>query len=118
MFRLFIARDIADALVYLHHTVAYLNIDFSKAVIHGDVSPANVLITKDGRAKLCDLGCSREKNLASSTQVYRPGRKDRIFAAPELIERSILTHKSDIYRYFPAQSSNTRGDPYRYKFLC
>ena len=42
-------RDISSGLAALHH----------KGIIHRDVKPHNVLITKAGRAKLSDMGLSR-----------------------------------------------------------
>jgi len=44
-----IACQIADALQYAH----------SNGVIHGDIKPANILISEDGRAKIADFGVAR-----------------------------------------------------------
>ena len=44
-----IACQIADALHYAH----------SNGVIHGDIKPANILISEDGRAKIADFGVAR-----------------------------------------------------------
>ena len=47
--RVEIVRDIARALTYLH----------ARGVIHRDVKPANVMIDREGRAKLLDFGIAQ-----------------------------------------------------------
>lgn len=46
-----IATDVARALAYLHNRTP-------QCVIHRDLKPQNVLLTKSGRAKLADFGIS------------------------------------------------------------
>lgn len=51
-----IGLDIAQGLAYLH-----------PAVVHRDLKPQNVLLSKDGRCKLADFGISKLK-VASTHQ--------------------------------------------------
>lgn len=44
----FLTRDLVRALAFLH--------EGDKAVIHRDIKPDNILLTKDGHAKLADFG--------------------------------------------------------------
>ena len=49
-----IARKVAEALNYMHHLVDGEGRPLE--LIHGDVSPSNVLLATDGRIKLTDFG--------------------------------------------------------------
>ncbi|KAF8308356.1 kinase-like domain-containing protein [Cantharellus anzutake] len=49
--RIDLIKGIAEGLDYLHHLMP--------AVIHGDLKPANVLVSDDHNAMLCDFGLSR-----------------------------------------------------------
>lgn len=44
--------QVVSALEYLHHQLS---------VIHRDVKPSNILISKNGCVKMCDFGISGEK---------------------------------------------------------
>ncbi|KAJ1284964.1 hypothetical protein BS78_03G245000 [Paspalum vaginatum] len=63
------AADLLRGLAYLH----------ARAVVHGDVKPANVVLGADGRAKLADFGCARALGAAK-----RPIGGTPAFMAPEV----------------------------------
>ncbi|MGH6655124.1 MAG: protein kinase domain-containing protein [Actinocrinis sp.] len=76
---------IADALAAAH----------SLGVLHRDVKPNNILISRFGEPALADFGVScllDSSSSASVLDVFSPQH-----AAPELMTRGVLTESSDIY---------------------
>lgn len=79
-----IAADIAEALAVAHR----------KGVIHGDVKPANILITDIGRIKLTDFGMAR---LASHDSKDTPLLGSPAYWCPEQIMGKPQDARSDIF---------------------
>ncbi len=75
--------DAADALTYLHTQ--------DVPVIHGDVKPANLILTRGGRVKLVDFGVSSVPG-APRRRAGTPG-----FRAPELAAGAAPSRASDVY---------------------
>ena len=65
-----------------------------KGVIHGDVKPANILITEDGRVKLMDFGMAR---VAAREQSSRPLSGTPAYWCPEQIMGKPQDGRSDIF---------------------
>src|SRR3972149_3879971 len=82
------AREILDALIYLHTR--------PQPVIHRDVKPGNIKITPDGRAILVDFGLAQVHDPTTHTTVgakaLTPG-----FAPPEQYGQGRTDARSDIY---------------------
>lgn len=81
-----IARQICDALDHAHEN----------NIVHRDVKPHNILLTRSGRAKLTDFGIAREAGAATVTT------SDTIvgsvhYLSPEQARGEVSDHKSDIY---------------------
>lgn len=81
-----IARQVSEALQHAH----------GNNIVHRDVKPQNILITKDGRAKLTDFGIAREATTATLTQT------DTIvgsvhYLSPEQARGETAGPRSDIY---------------------
>ncbi len=78
------AAEVASALGVAHH----------KGVIHGDVKPANMLITDDGRVKLMDFGMAR---LASRDSGATPLLGTPAYWCPEQIMGKPQDARSDLF---------------------
>ncbi|MGH2836650.1 MAG: serine/threonine-protein kinase [Solirubrobacteraceae bacterium] len=65
-------------------------------VLHRDIKTGNVLLDRDGHARLTDFGLAR---LEDSTQITRPNEVVGTlrFLAPELIEGKPASRQSDLY---------------------
>ncbi len=79
-----IAIDVMEALAHAHQ----------KGLVHGDVKPANILLSKDRRAKLGDLGLATTAEEASDTRMGTVA-----FMSPEQILGNKLDSRSDLYSF-------------------
>ena len=91
--KMFVVKKCFQAVAYLHQ--------MQPAIIHGDIKPANVLITYDSfLTKLCDLGISRVKGVTTITSTINDGcpSDTPAYIAPEsLIEHKEATPESDLW---------------------
>ena len=88
--RLDLFLAVASAVAFAHQNL----------VVHGDVTPANILVDDDGRPRLIDFGISSPAT-ASAPHLPAPDGKAGIhtpgFAAPERIAGAPSTTLSDVY---------------------
>jgi hypothetical protein len=86
-----VGRSIALALEYVH----------SHGIIHGDLSPANVLVDDDGRATLIDFGAAAQAFDADSARELVHAGDPRYgtpgYIAPERVSHGIVDARSDLY---------------------
>jgi WD40 repeat protein/class 3 adenylate cyclase/tRNA A-37 threonylcarbamoyl transferase component Bud32 len=89
--------DAAAALTHLHSQ--------APPVIHGDVKPANLILTRGGRVTLVDFGLSSAPNA--------PHRRagTRGYAAPELVASATPSRASDIYSLAATAFALLTGGP-------
>jgi serine/threonine protein kinase len=111
---LHVAREIARALEHAHEAVDDVGNDLH--IIHGDVSPHNVLLSVAGDVKLMDFGLARSAgNLVVRDPLKLSGKWG--YLAPELVVRRECTQLNDVFslgivlweclagrRLFPARS--------------
>ncbi|KAI8020084.1 putative LRR receptor-like serine/threonine-protein kinase [Camellia lanceoleosa] len=89
--RIDIAIDVAHALVFLHH-------ECFPAIVHRDVKASNVLLDKDGKARVTDFGLARifdDGNSHVSTTVAGTIG----YVAPEYGQTWKATTKGDVYSF-------------------
>jgi serine/threonine protein kinase len=84
-------EQVADALEMLHVGRATPS---GRPVVHGDLSPGNVMVGDDGRAVLVDFGLVRLASHRTLAAAGTPG-----FAAPEVWSRGEYTPAADRYSF-------------------
>lgn len=91
---------ILQVLTALHYAHTYTRTDGSRAaIVHRDISPANILIDLDGTVRLTDFGIAR----IEAEQTSKIDRNENIFrgkfpyAAPELFSGGKATALTDVY---------------------
>ncbi len=106
-----VARQVADALVYLH----------AHGVVHRDLKPENILLTDDGRVKILDFGIAlfvAERRLTWQGLSHTVGTPD--YMAPEQIRGRRGDPRTDVYAlgtllyemltcHLPFESANPRA---------
>jgi class 3 adenylate cyclase/WD40 repeat protein/energy-coupling factor transporter ATP-binding protein EcfA2 len=75
--------EVAEALGFLH--------THDPPIIHGDVKPSNLILTRAGRVKLVDF------RLSSTLRIEGKGRDAMGFRAPELLAGAPRSRASDVY---------------------
>jgi len=82
-----LARDVAEALEYAH----------SQGVVHRDIKPGNILLTKDGQAKVADFGIAR--SMETDSQLTQTGEiiGTPSYMSPEQCRGLTIDGRSDLY---------------------
>ncbi|KAG8918981.1 hypothetical protein FRC00_011879, partial [Tulasnella sp. 408] len=83
--------DTADGLKYLH----------SRSICHGDIKAANVLVNKERRAVLCDLGLARlhDENFTRLESTGSSSKMSLRWCSPELLNDQPRSPESDVFAW-------------------
>lgn len=91
------ARIIADTLQALDYAHGFEDRDGKPLdIVHRDVTPSNILVSKDGIVKLVDFGVAKASAKQSKTQTGAVKGK-YAYMSPEQIETEAVDHRSDLF---------------------
>uniref|UniRef100_A0ACD5X6H5 Uncharacterized protein n=2 Tax=Avena sativa TaxID=4498 RepID=A0ACD5X6H5_AVESA len=88
-----IAIHIANALEFLHHG------GVTQSVIHGDVKSANILLSEDFQAQLCDFGLAKKVSASTSHLTCTDITGTFGYMAPEYFSYGKVNEKIDVYAF-------------------
>lgn len=100
-----VARDIARALTCVHA----LRDESGRAlrVVHRDVTPSNVLLSRAGHVKLCDFGIARSAARQSSLAL----KGKYTYLAPEQVAGEPFDHRADLFSLGVMLAEMLIGEP-------
>ncbi len=92
---LFIASEIAEGLAGARETRTVEGI--RREIVHHDLSPRDVLLSRRGEVKITDFGISRALRSGSSIRSIRALTERIVTMAPEIVRGSLSDARSDVF---------------------
>ena len=89
---IYIISEVCGALDYIHHKNDPRNTSLS--IVHRDISPANILVSYDGKIKLIDFGVAKSTMQKEEEGVFVGKLR---YASPEQVEYREVDFYSDIF---------------------
>jgi hypothetical protein len=89
---IYMAREVLSALAYAHAKVG--SDGRPLRLIHRDVSPSNVLVSRNGEVKLTDFGIAKA---ATHTSIFYKVKGKIGYMSPEQAKSDPMDHRSDLY---------------------
>jgi len=90
--------EVKDAINYLIPIVSALSAAHSIGIVHRDVKPENIMISKEGRIKIADFGLARGELIGSTMTAESSVILGSVsYLSPEQVQRGIADARSDVY---------------------
>lgn len=89
--------SLACAMGYILQAARGLQAALVHGLVHRDVKPSNLLLTKDGAVKVADFGLARDPNGAHVVNGGRKAVGTPAYMSPEQCTLGLVDHRSDIY---------------------
>jgi serine/threonine protein kinase len=83
--------------IYSAVAFAYMHLDASDKILHGDVKSGNILLDEDFTPKVSDFGTSRLMSMDKDHTNWVVG--DSSYIDPVYMKTGLLTEKSDVYSF-------------------
>jgi serine/threonine protein kinase len=90
---------LTKGLEYMHQIASGLGAIHAKGIVHRDLSSNNIMITRDGTAKILDLGLARDPRVLSTASMQGGLVGTIAYVSPEQVEGKPATFASDIFAF-------------------
>lgn len=90
--------EIKDAINYLTPILSALAAAHVLGIVHRDMKPENILISKDGRIKIADFGLARGELIGTTMTAESSVILGSVsYLSPEQVQRGVADSRSDVY---------------------